>query len=210
MFDAPKSVIGVALNFQETLQKLNGSFASLPYERPPQAPILYLKTPNTWIKSGQNIPCPVGTSRLKMAGTLGVVISKVACRVRADDAFNFVAGFTVVNDVSVPHESLFQLAIRERCSDSFCSIGEVQFSDQRNFEIGVVINNILRSVIQTTSLVRSIPELIRDISEFMTLRPGDILLVGEPEQSPLAGPGDFVRVEIPGIGVLENKVVAAS
>jgi 2-keto-4-pentenoate hydratase/2-oxohepta-3-ene-1,7-dioic acid hydratase in catechol pathway len=74
---------------------------------------------------------------------------------------------------------------------------------------GVVINNVLRSVDHTASLVRSIPQLIQDISEFMTLREGDILLVGEPVTSPLAQPGDNVRVEIPGVGAIENRVVAA-
>jgi 5-oxopent-3-ene-1,2,5-tricarboxylate decarboxylase/2-hydroxyhepta-2,4-diene-1,7-dioate isomerase len=50
---------------------------------------------------------------------------------------------------------------------------------------------------------------MRDVSEFMTLHPGDILLIGEPDTAPLCGPGDKVRVEIPGVGVIENKVVAA-
>ncbi len=88
-------------------------------------------------------------------------------------------------------------------------MGEPSHSPQHHFEIGVVINNVLRSVSNTSSLVRSISHLIQDISEFMTLLAGDILLVGEPETSPLAAPGDVVRVEIPGVGAIENRVVAA-
>jgi 5-oxopent-3-ene-1,2,5-tricarboxylate decarboxylase/2-hydroxyhepta-2,4-diene-1,7-dioate isomerase len=198
MTEAPRSVIGVALNFA----------ASQP---PPQAPVLYLKTPNTWIKPGDHIPCPSGLPGLRCAGTLGIVISRHACRVAAGNAFDFIAGFTVVNDVSIPHDSLFRPAIRQRCFDASCAIGETcpQINGQSAFEIGVVINNVLRSVANTSALVRSIPSLIQDISEFMTLREGDILLVGEPETSPVAHPGDNVRVEIPGVGAIENRVVAA-
>jgi 5-oxopent-3-ene-1,2,5-tricarboxylate decarboxylase/2-hydroxyhepta-2,4-diene-1,7-dioate isomerase len=209
MPDAPRSVIGVALNFQETVQRMAAPFNAPPYQRPPQAPVLYLKTPNTWIKPGHPIHCPPGTNRLRMAGTLGVIIARTACRVPAANAHAYIAAYTVVNDVSLPHDSFYRPALRQRCTDGFCSIGESCPSTQSLFEIGVVINNVLRSVANTSSLVRSISHLIQDISEFMTLRAGDILLVGEPETSPLAAPGDLVRVEIPGVGAIENKVAAA-
>jgi 5-oxopent-3-ene-1,2,5-tricarboxylate decarboxylase / 2-hydroxyhepta-2,4-diene-1,7-dioate isomerase len=211
MTDRARSVIGVALNFRETIDRLSPSFASAPYNRPPQAPVLYLKTPNTWIASGHPIPCPKGIAKLRMGGTLGIVIGRSACRVNAKDAWQHISAFTVVNDVSIPHDSFYRPALRERCSDCFCSIGppSSQTSQPMDFEINVVVNNILRSHIHTGSLVRSIPYLIQDISEFMTLHPDDILLVGDPESSPLCGIGDGVRVEIPGVGSIENKVVEA-
>ena len=210
MTDPVRSVIGVALNFRETLGRLAPSFTGAPYNHPPQAPVLYLKTPNTWIGSGDNIPCPSGTQRLRMAGTLGLIISRTACRVKAENAFHHIGAFTVVNDVSIPHESFYRPALRERCSDCFCSIGQWAKPVNTDLEIDVVVNNVLRSNVFTRSLVRSIPQLIQDISEFMTLHANDIVLIGEPESSPLCGPGDKVRVEIPGVGFIENKVVAAS
>lgn len=211
MAEIPHSVIGVALNFRETINRLAPFFTASPYKNPPIAPVLYLKTPNTWMKPGQPIPCPVGVTHLRMAGTLGVVIARTACRVTPENAIHHVGAFTVVNDVSIPHESFYRPALRERCSDSFCSIGPhtPHLPSQTDFEIDVVVNNILRSTVHTSSLVRPIPQLISDISEFMTLHPGDILLVGEPDTSPLCAPGDRVRIEIPGVGVIENKVVAA-
>ena len=195
------TVIGVAFNFRESLATLAD---------PPQSPVLYLKTPNTFIKSGDAIPCPAVTTHLRMAGTLGIVIARPACRVNAADAFNYIAAYTVVNDISIPHDSFYRPAIRQRCSDGFCSIGPL-FSREplADFEIGTVVNNVLRCFAHTSSLVRPIAQLIQDISEFMTLHPGDILLAGEPHNSPLAAPGDLVRVEIPGVGAIENKVVAA-
>jgi 5-oxopent-3-ene-1,2,5-tricarboxylate decarboxylase/2-hydroxyhepta-2,4-diene-1,7-dioate isomerase len=206
---APRSVIGVALNFQQTVHRLAASFHAPPHQHPPQAPVLYLKTPNTWIDSGHPIHCPPGIERLRMAGTLGVVLARNACRVSAAHAHAYIAAYTVVNDISLPHDSFYRPALRQRCTDGFCVIGEPSPSAQTHFEIGVVINNVLRSVSNTSSLVRSIAHLIQDISEFMTLLAGDILLVGEPETSPLAAPGDSVRIEIPGVGAIENKVVAS-
>jgi 5-oxopent-3-ene-1,2,5-tricarboxylate decarboxylase/2-hydroxyhepta-2,4-diene-1,7-dioate isomerase len=196
------AVIGVALNFRESLRAIAA---------PPLSPVLYLKTPNTWISSGDPIPCPASSTHLRVAGTLGVVIARPACSVSAADAHGYIAGYTVVNDVSIPHDSLYRPAIRQRCSDGFCPIGPTCLREpQADFEIGVVINNVLRCFAHTASLVRPVAHLIQDISEFMTLHPGDILLVGEPDNSPLAAPGDLVRVEVPGVGAIENKVVSAA
>jgi len=212
MPEFPKSVIGIALNFQETITRLAPSFSAPPYQSPPKAPILYLKTPNTWISSGQAIICPSAIPRLRAAGTLGLIVSRTACHVRAASALSHIAALTAVNDVSIPHESYYRPALRERCSDTFCAIGELSpiSSHHSLFEIDVLVNNILRSSVRTRSLVRSIPNLIQDISEFMTLRPGDIVLIGEPDSSPLVSPGDTVRIEIPGVGCIENRVVAGS
>jgi len=208
MTDAPRSVIGVALNFRETMDRLAPSLHVSPYQRPPQGPILYLKTPNTWIQNGQPIPCPAGVDRLRMAGTLGVVIASTACNINAERAFDYVAGFCVANDVSIPHDSFYRPKLRERCSDGFCSIGApVDRTAQTTFEIKVFVNGELHSLASTASFIRDIAHLIQDTSEFMTLHAGDILLVGEPDNSPLAAPGDAVRVEIAGVGSIENKVV---
>jgi 5-oxopent-3-ene-1,2,5-tricarboxylate decarboxylase/2-hydroxyhepta-2,4-diene-1,7-dioate isomerase len=212
MAEIPHSVIGVALNFRETLNRLAPSFTAAPYQTPPIAPVLYLKTPNTWIKPGDPIPCPAGITHLRMAGTLGIVIARTASRVKPENASHHIAAFTVVNDVSIPHPSFYRPALRERCSDSFCAIAPPSPlpPSQTEFEIDVLVNNVLRSSVHTSSLVRPIPQLIADISEFLTLHPGDILLIGEPDTSPLCAPDDNVRIEIPGVGSLENKVVRLS
>jgi len=208
------TVIGVALNFRETVNRLAASFDNEPYKKPPVAPVLYLKTPNTWIKPGEAIHCPAGVTQLRMAGTLGIVLGRAVCRVTAENAVRYIGAFCVVNDVSIPHGSYYRPALRERCADSFCAIGAATTVHGRlleqDFEIDVLVNNVLRCNARTSSLVRPISQLIADISQFMTLQAGDILLVGEPDSAPLCGPGDKVRVEIPGVGSIENKVVATA
>jgi len=127
-----------------------------------------------------------------MAGTFGVVIG---------------GGYVAVNDVSIPHESYYRPAIRERCRDGFCVIGS-ETTERIPGEIRTWINGELRCRASTVDLLRPIDRLIADIGEFLTLQPGDILLAGEPHDAPLAQAGDRVRVEIDGLAAIENEVVA--
>jgi len=190
-------VYGVALNFRAALAALGDAVYREPYKRPPQAPILYMKPANTWIPEGVAIACPSGVPQLRMGGRLGIVIG---------------GGFRIVNDVSIPHTSYYRPAIREQCRDGFCALGALvdgaALAKPDAAEIRILVNGEVRAVNNTENLVRSIPKLVADISEFMTLRSGDVLLVGEPDNAPLAGIGDCVRVEIEGLGALENPVAA--
>jgi len=133
---------------------------------------------------------------LRMAGTIGVLIGH----------FNQIAGYVAVNDVSIPHASYYRPAIRQRCRDGFCVIGS-ETMDRKPREIRISIDNELRCRANTEDLVRPIDRLIADISEFLTLQPGDIVLAGEPPDAPLAKAGDRVRVEVEGLAAIENEVV---
>jgi 5-oxopent-3-ene-1,2,5-tricarboxylate decarboxylase / 2-hydroxyhepta-2,4-diene-1,7-dioate isomerase len=175
-------VYGVVLNFRAELEKLK--------ERP-LAPVLYLRPRNTWNFSGASIAVPAGIKQLKMAGTVGVVIG---------------SGYVAVNDVSIPHESYFRPAIQQRCRDGFCVIGG-EVTERRPEEIRIRINGELRCRARIADLARPIDRLIADIGEFITLQPGDILLVGEPPDAPLAEAGDKVRVEIDGLPPIENELI---
>ena len=126
-----------------------------------------------------------------MAGTIGVVIG---------------GGYVAVNDVSIPHASYYRPAIRQRCRDGFCIIGSEK-TDRQPRDIRISINGELRCRASIADLVRPIDRLIADINEFLTLRPGDVVLVGEPPDAPLARAGDRVRVEIDGLAPIENEVV---
>jgi 5-oxopent-3-ene-1,2,5-tricarboxylate decarboxylase/2-hydroxyhepta-2,4-diene-1,7-dioate isomerase len=192
------AVYGVALNFRAELESLGEQLHRDPYKKPPVAPVLYLRPRNTWNVSGAAIRLPADAKALKMAGTVGVVIGRGA---------NHVAGYVAVNDVSIPHASYYRPAIRQRCRDGFCVIGS-EVTDRIPSQFRIFINGELRCRASTVDLVRPIDRLIADISEFLTLQPGDIVLVGEPYDAPLAQAGDRVRVEIEGLPAIENEVVA--
>jgi 5-oxopent-3-ene-1,2,5-tricarboxylate decarboxylase / 2-hydroxyhepta-2,4-diene-1,7-dioate isomerase len=167
-----------------------------PYKKPPVAPVLYLRPRNTWNTNGAPIRLPANTKQLKMAGTIGIVIGRA----------NQIAGYVAVNDVSIPHASYYRPAIRQRCRDGFCVVGSEVINRQPR-EIRISINGQLRCRATTADLVRPIDRLIADISEFLTLQPGDIVLIGESPDAPLAQAGDRVRVEIDGLAAIENEVV---
>lgn len=207
-----KAVYGVALNFRGEIERLGEQMHRDPYRQPPVAPVLHIRPRNTWNTDGGPIRLPAGVASLKMAGTLGVVMGRTAYRVPVDEALEFVGGYTIVNDVSVPHESYYRPAIRQRCRDGFCVISSVmtapnELADPSQIDIEIQINGALRCSANTRDLVRSVERLIADVTEFMTLRAGDILLVGEPHDAPLASAGDHVQVEIEGVGTLANSVV---
>ena len=206
-----RAVYAAALNFGGHLESLGERLSQDPYKAPPRAPILYIKPPNTWSATGAKIPVPSGTPHLKMGGTLGIVIRRAACRVSESEALDYVGGWVIVNDVSIPHQSYYRPAIKQRCRDGFCPIGSIAPVNSINpadAQIRISLNGVLKASASTKDLVRSVAQLITDVSEFMTLRTGDILLVGEPDNAPLAGPGDRVRVEIAGLGAIENKLEA--
>ena len=183
------AVYGVVLNFRAELDRLGGPH--------PIAPVMHLRPRNTWNISGAPIRMPADVPALRTAGTLGIVCGP---------APNQIAGFVAVNDVSIPHDSYYRPAIKQRCRDGFCVIGS-DIAERVPTEVRTLINGELRCRALLADLVRPIDRLIADISEFLTLNPGDILLIGESPDSPLARVGDRVRVEIDGLAPLENEVV---
>lgn len=121
-------------------------------------------------------------------------------------------GYTVANDVSIPHSSVYRPAIKEKARDGFCPIGpwiveNEEIPNPDDLDITVHINGELKQQQTTRNLIRSVDELIAEVTSFMTLYEGDTLLIGVPENPPLARNGDVVKITIAGIGSLENQVV---
>ena len=207
------TVYGTLLNYRGALAALGAAMHEAPYQEPPRAPVLYIKPANTWIAYGAPIPLPAGVDAVEIGAALGIVIGTTASRVSESRALDYVAGYTIVNDVCEPHASVYRPAIRQRCRDGFCPIGpwiiarhEVNAPDALN--TCVLINGRRIAENTTANLIRPVAKLIADITEFMTLTAGDVLLTGVPENAPRARVGDRVRIEIDGVGALENTLVA--
>lgn len=206
------SVFGTVVNFKGVLEGLADAVYDKPYLSPPVAPVLYIKPANTFNRHAAGIPLPEGLTQLEMGATLGLVIGKKATAVNEETALDYVAGYTVVNDVSVPHDSIYRPSVQHKSRDGFCPIGPWIIDRQTvdspdDLTICVYINDDLRQENSTRNLIRPIARLLADVTEFMTLSPGDVLLVGVPEEAPQATLGDKVRIEIAGIGTLENVIV---
>ncbi|HWK73315.1 MAG TPA: fumarylacetoacetate hydrolase family protein [Povalibacter sp.] len=213
-WDVPTSggVYGTLHNFRGALEALGNAIHEPPYVAPPKAPVLYVKPANTWIGYGSAIPVPAGVPALRMGGTVGIVIGRAASRVSEAQALSFIGGYTVVNDVSVPHDNFYRPAIREKCRDGFCPIGPwvlaaEHVKDPAALTVRTLVNGKLQLEKSLGELVRSIPRLIADVTAFMTLAEGDVLLPAVSETGPLASAGDTVAIEVAGVGRLENPLV---
>lgn len=208
------TVYGAALNFRGVLAALGDAVERAPYKAPPRAPVLYIKPDNTFIGWGAPIPLDDDVSEIVVGATVGVVIGRTACNIESGNALSYVCGYVPVNDVTIPHESYFRPAIYNKTRDGFCPMGpwivDAAFvTDPDSLVIRAFVNGELRFEGSTADLVRPVATLLADISAFMTLSPGDVVLVGLPHGLPTARVGDRVAVEIDGVGRLENPIVAA-
>jgi 5-oxopent-3-ene-1,2,5-tricarboxylate decarboxylase/2-hydroxyhepta-2,4-diene-1,7-dioate isomerase len=207
------TLFGVALNYQGLLQSHLQSFTQPPYQKPPVKPVLFIKTPNTRNSHEAPVVFPQGVERLQPGPALGVVIGKRASRVRLEQAMDHVAGYTIVNEFSLPEDSYYRPAVKAKCRDGFCALGPqlvpaAEVANPHALSLELFVNGERVQHNSTANLVRSIPQLIAEISEFMTLHPGDVLITGTPEGRVDVRPGDRVEVQISGLGRLANTIVA--
>lgn len=203
-----KTVVGALLNFRGAWAAMEPAMQREPHHKPPVHPVLYIKPANTWCGAGDPIVLPPDVEEIEVGATLGLVMGRTAARVRVEDALDYVAGYVIVNDVTVPHTSVLRPPLKQKCRDGFCPMSTpvpaMEVSDPDALAIRVYVNGELQLANSTANLVRNVRKLISDVSEFMSLARGDVLLVGVPENAPRARAGDRIAVEIDGLGRLEN------
>jgi 5-oxopent-3-ene-1,2,5-tricarboxylate decarboxylase / 2-hydroxyhepta-2,4-diene-1,7-dioate isomerase len=185
-----------------------------PYGGAPKAPVLYIKPRNTLAENGDPVFVPTGVAELEVRACLALVVGQTACNVASERALEMIAGYVIVNDVSVPHTEYYRPAIRLKCRDGFCPIGPrvVPSASVRNpdaLTVQVFIDGRRESSASTADLINPIAQILSDVTEFMTLSPGDVLAVSVGFPAPRVQAGQRVRIEIDEIGVLENPFIAA-
>ena len=176
------TVFAVALNHQSQREAWREAFEKAPYNTPPKTAVWFIKPHNTVIRAGEPIPFPQGETVLSGA-TVALVVGKTASRVRVEDAAQYIAGYALANEVSLPEESFYRPAI----------ITEINGREADHWN--------------TAELQRSAAELLSALSEFATLNPGDAILLGTPQNRVEIRPGDRVRILAEGFPPLENPVV---
>jgi 5-oxopent-3-ene-1,2,5-tricarboxylate decarboxylase / 2-hydroxyhepta-2,4-diene-1,7-dioate isomerase len=208
------TVYGVLLNHTPALAALGAAVNAAPYKAPPKAPVLYIKPRNTLAAPGSRCELPAGVGALQVGANLGIVIGRTACRVPVAQAASFVAGYVVVDDLSVPHESFYRPSVRFKALDGSCVIGapvpSAAITDPDALAVRVFVDGELVQRTDTAARVRPMAQLLADITDFMTLAPGDILLLGTSHGAPTVQAGQHVAIEIDGLGRVEHAVVAAS
>ncbi|MFP2203639.1 4-hydroxyphenylacetate degradation bifunctional isomerase/decarboxylase [Enterobacter ludwigii] len=201
------TVFAVALNHQSQRDAWHDAFEKAPYNTPPKTAVWFIKPHNTVIRTGDPIPFPQGETVLSGA-TVALVVGKTARNVPVDEAADYIAGYALANEVSLPEESFYRPAIKAKCRDGFCPLGELAALDHvDNLTIVTEINGREADHWNTADLQRNAAELLSALSEFATLSPGDAILLGTPHSRVPLQPGDRVRILAKGFPSLENPVV---
>lgn len=188
------TIYGVILNDTKTLATLEPELSQIPYKKPAKAPVLYIKPFNTLNTTGV-VHLPENATALEIGSSIGLVIGKTASRLTADNALDVLAGVVTAVDLSVPHDSYYRPAIREKCFDGSLVLGDIQAVPEiANLILETQVNSGLVNTRSLSELKRDVIALLVDITEFMTLNEGDILLLGVEYQAPVAKAGDMVQV----------------
>jgi 5-oxopent-3-ene-1,2,5-tricarboxylate decarboxylase / 2-hydroxyhepta-2,4-diene-1,7-dioate isomerase len=208
-------VYGALLNHRTALQALGDAVNQPPYQGAPRAPVLYIKPRNTLVASGEPVVVPAETAELEIGASVGLVIGLPACRLSPENALEHVAGYLIVNDISVPHLPYYRPSIRFKARDGFCPLGprvvaRAAVASPDALTIRVYVDGTLQQAASTSELVRPVARLLADVTEFMTLAPGDVLTVGVAAPAPRVRTGQQARIEIDGLGALENSFVSGS
>ncbi|MBU9147937.1 fumarylacetoacetate hydrolase family protein [Burkholderia multivorans] len=207
------TVYGALLNERAALAALGDAVHAAPYGRPPQAPVLYIKPANTHASDGAAVVVPAGVEALEIGASVAVVFARRATRVPAARALDYVHGFTLASDVSVPHPDYYRPAVRFKCRDGFCPLGPAivpaaALADVDAIALSVRIDGEVVARTSTATLIRPVRELIADISAFMSFDAGDVLLLGVAGGAPHARAGSTVEIAADGIGTLRHTLVA--
>ncbi len=196
------TVYGTLLNFRSELEALGDAVNQPPYKAPPKSPVLYIKPANTWSRHGSDIPVPPHVADVEVGATIAMMMG----------AQGEVAGYVLMNDLSLPHTSLFRPPVKFKCLDGFLGVGETlvgsaSAGDPSRFAVEVRINGELKQTVKFDQLLRSPAQLLADVGEFMTLGAGDMLMLGCDIGRPKARAGDRIELSAAGFGTLGNTLV---
>ena len=204
------TVYGTLLNFRRECDQWAAQMTTAPYKAPPQAPVLYVKTANTFSASGQAVGVPPHVAQVEIGASLGLVMGPGSKP----------CAYVLLNDFSVPHASFFRPPVKFKCLDGFLGVGSLALEakllgDPALVQLEVRINAALVQTVDFAGLVRNAASLLADVTDFMALAEGDVLMLGCDSLPgggrPLAKVGDQVVVSSPShptLGVLKNTMIA--
>lgn len=209
----PGKILAVGLNYAAHAAEGNA--------KAPEFPLVFSKNVTALIATRDEIKLPRVSEMIDYEAELAVVIGKEAKSVSADHAMEYVAGYTIMNDVTARDlQKRERQWVRAKGLDTFAPCGPWlvttdEIADPHNLDIELVVNGEVRQHSNTGDLIFRIPQLIEFISQDLTLKPGDIISTGTPSgvgvyMNPpvFLKDGDQVEITIERIGVLSNLVAA--
>ena len=209
----PSKVVAIGLNYMDHCREQN--------IEPPEAPIIFAKFPSAVVGPGAAIRWdPALTRKVDYEVELAVVMGRTARRVSAADALDYVAGYTICNDVSARDLQFGDRQwVRGKSLDTFCPLGpwlvtRDEIPDPHDLSIRCTLNGDVMQDSTTAEMIFGVPQLVEFISRAFSLLPGDVIATGTPDgvgvfRSPqiFLQDGDVVTVEIEGLGQLTNPCI---
>jgi 2-keto-4-pentenoate hydratase/2-oxohepta-3-ene-1,7-dioic acid hydratase in catechol pathway len=215
----PTKIVGVGLNYVEHVAESARTLDT--DESRPTRPVLFSKPATAVVGPGEPILHNAAlTEQLDWECELAVVIGKPASRVSADEALDYVFGYSIVNDISARDQRRSGQWFFSKGQDSYAPFGPWivtadEIDDPQNLDFKLTVNGVQMQSDNTRNMLFRIASLIEDISSGVTLQPGDVIATGSAQgvgaaQVPpqFLQPGDLVELTIEKIGVLSNPVVA--
>ena len=199
----PPKIVGAALNYRAHAEEMRSGPTV-------ETGGLFLKAGSSVVGPGATVVLPFADRRIDQEAELGVVIGRAARRVAAAAALDHVLGYTCLLDISVRGDGDRSIL---KSFDTFTPLGPFLATPETVGDPGALrlrcwVGDELRQDASTSELLRSVPDLIAEISSVMTLEPGDVIATGTPAGVGPLAPGDRIAVEIERVGRLEVAVDA--
>ena len=207
----PPNILALGLNYAEHVKEFERSDV-------PETPVIFMKATSAINYHGGKIIRPgIAPAQIDFEAELGFVIKKEAFNVDKEDAYDYIYGYTCVNDVTARDCQKHDIQwVRAKSFDTFCPVGP--YIDTEINPIGLEISSTLNGYVMqnsnTSDMIFKPDEIVSFISKCMTLKPGTLILTGTPPGVGFARdpkifmqPGDHIKIEISGLGTLENTVL---
>ncbi len=206
----PKRLFAVGRNY--------AAHAAETGHKPPKEPVFFLKASTSVIGPDEPVVCPKGAGRIDHEVELAVIIGKRGKHISRAKAMEYVAGYSLLNDVTARDMQARDLAqahpwFLSKSFDTFGPFGPClalpdEIPDPHALTLSLTVNGEVRQHSNTGQLIHRLPDLIHHLSRYLTLEPGDVIATGTPEGISPIYPGDVMEASVQGIGVLRNPVVA--
>jgi 2-keto-4-pentenoate hydratase/2-oxohepta-3-ene-1,7-dioic acid hydratase in catechol pathway len=178
----------------------------------PKEPLIFLKPPSSLISPGEKIVRPKASQHTDYEGELGVIIGKRCHRLASDeDVRPYILGYTAVNDFTARDlQKKDAQWTRGKGFDTFCPVGPLvtdEIDPWAGLGVQTRVNGKIRQDGNTRDFIFTLDAIIRYVSDFMTLLPGDLIATGTPDGVGPVLAGDIIEVTVEGVGTLKNPVV---
>ncbi len=206
----PPRIIALGLNYP--------AHAAETGKQAPREPIFFAKASTAVVGPEEPVVCPKGVGRVDHEVELAVIIGRAGRNISRRKAREHIAGYTILNDVTAREMQASDMAASRpwflsKSFDTFAPMGPCitlpdEIEEPPELELSLRVNGETKQKSNTRDLIFSIPEIIRRLSRYVTLEPGDVIATGTPSGISPIKPGDVMEAEVEGIGVLRNPVVA--